>query len=522
MNVCAVLVGAIVLGLGCGASAQEAPKRGEVVLSAKFAGEAALQGWAGSGAVDAGYQGGKALRVEVAPGSKPLGGSSRWTVPIERLRGCTIRLSGMVRAENVSDRPQSWNGIKMMMPITSPGGVQYPQAKVETGTFDWKRIGCMIRVPKDATAAHLLLGLEEVSGRVWFSDVRIVVLQPPISDKVRRASGPAYRGHNLPRLRGTMISPGITKESLRTLGGEWHANLIRWQLVRSNQEAAAQPDYDKWLNGELAKLDAALPTCRQLGVLVVVDLHSPPGGAPSAGGYAAADADLFSSKDAQAKFVEAWQRIARRYKGAGEIWGFDLVNEPIEDSLAEDTDDWHGLAERAAKAVREIDPKRTLIVECAAGGNPGGFDSLEPIDVPNVVYSVHMYLPHTFTHQGVFGPSAPIRYPGTIDGKQWDRAQLEAALKPVVDFQRKYNVHIYVGEFSAIRWAPDDSAYRYLKDLIDIFEEHGWDWTYHAFREWDGWSVEHGRDRADTQPTKTPTTRQTLLREWFAKNRRAG
>jgi len=42
---------------------------------------------------------------------------------------------------------------------------------------------------------------------------------------------------------------------------------------------------------------------------------------------------------------------------------------------------------------------------------------------------------------------------------------------------------MYIGEFSAIRWAPDGSAYRYLKDLIDVFEAHGWDWSYHAFRE---------------------------------------
>ena len=47
---------------------------------------------------------------------------------------------------------------------------------------------------------------------------------------------------------------------------------------------------------------------------------------------------------------------------------------------------------------------------------------------------------------------APPGYPGEIDGKRSNKAQLEAAMKPVVEFQRKYNVHIYIGEFSAIRW----------------------------------------------------------------------
>jgi endoglucanase len=91
-------------------------------------------------------------------------------------------------------------------------------------------------------------------------------------------------------------------------------------------------------------------------------------------------------------------------------------------------------------------------------------------------------------------------------------------LKQVAEFQRKYNVHIYIGEFSAIRWAPGDSAQRYLKDLIDIFEVHDWDWSYHAFREWDGWSVEHATDRNSHSRSKTPTDREQLLRSWFAKN----
>ena len=92
-------------------------------------------------------------------------------------------------------------------------------------------------------------------------------------------------------------------------------------------------------------------------------------------------------------------------------------------------------------------------------------------------------------------------------------------MKPAIDFQKTYGVHLYVGEFSAIRWAPDDSACRYLKDLIEIFEAHGWDWTYHAFREWDGWSVEHGFDRNEHALSPTPTTRQVLLRGWYSQNR---
>jgi hypothetical protein len=120
----------------------------------------------------------------------------------------------------------------------------------------------------------------------------------------------------------------------------------------------------------------------------------------------------------------------------------------------------------------------------------------------------------------VYSQVAPIAYPGEIGGRKWDKAAIRQALQPAVDFQRKYNVHMYIGEFSAIRWAPDQSAFRYLKDLIEVMEELGWDWSYHAFREWDGWSVEHSEDRGSREPAATPTTREKLLREWFAKNRK--
>lgn len=320
-----------------------------------------------------------------------------------------------------------------------------------------------------------------------------------------------------------MVSPNIDAASLKVLGEDWKANLIRFQLIRFGRpgEPSTLGVYDSWLEGELKKLDALLPLCEQHGIFVVVDLHSPPGGKATVGGYVGSDSGLFTDTRVQAKFIEVWSRIATRYKGAKAIWGYDLANEPVEDQSDEACDDWQELAERAAKAVRAIDPERAIIVEPSPWGGPEGLDELVPIDVSNVVYSVHMYLPHAFTHQGVHPPGPAYDYPGIIEGRQWDKAQLEQALEPVVRFQDRYHVHIYIGEFSAIRWAPNNSAGRYLSDLIDIFEAHGWDWSYHAFREWNGWSVEHGPDRDDSRPTGSATDRQRLLKEWFARNQEA-
>ena len=57
------------------------------------------------------------------------------------------------------------------------------------------------------------------------------------------------------------------------------------------------------------------------------------------------------------------------------------------------------------------------------------------------------------------------------------------------DFEQRHGARIFVGEFSAMCYA--EGADKYIADCISIFKEYGWDWTYHAFREWEGWSVEH-------------------------------
>ena len=53
---------------------------------------------------------------------------------------------------------------------------------------------------------------------------------------------------------------------------------------------------------------------------------------------------------------------------------------------------------------------------------------------------------------------------------------------------------------------------RPLRDCIALFEEYGWDWTYHAFRERNGWSVEHeGPDARHMVPSADNPRRRALL-----------
>jgi endoglucanase len=497
--------------------------RGHMFLQTDFEKPDALQPWSGSGAKIVGDQNGRALFVERPGGSPGDSATVQVALPIEQMRGYIVTFSARVKAEDVKGKPNPWNGIKFMAPwVRANGETSWPAEQFDEETFDWRRVAFRVAVPEDARKISLVVGLERATGKAWFDDIQVSVHRPLRGKRAPVTTGPMYKGHNLARLRGAMVGPDIDEEGLRVFGQEWNANLIRWQLIRRGPIADPLDlaAYDRWLQGELAKLDRLLPACQKYGLLVALDLHSPPGGRTTSGGYAGSDSALFTSAACQQRFVELWRDIARKYKDSPVIWGYDLANEPVESVGPDNLADWQELAQRAAGAIRAIDAERTIIVEPPMWGSPDGLVAFEPLDVPNVVYSVHMYIPHGFTHQNVQSATTPKVYPGEIDGRVWDKKQLEEALQPAIEFQKTYNVHIYIGEFSAIRWAPDDSAYRYLKDVIDIMESHDWDWTYHAFREWDGWSVEHGVDRQNHQRSPTPTDREQLLRSWYKSNQK--
>jgi hypothetical protein len=364
--------------------------KGDVLYQTNFESTNALSGWSGAAMLEPGYASAQSAALETKANASGTVISRQF--PVDAMRGCRIRGSVMVRAAQVSPKPNPWNGIKFMLIIESLAGKFYPQAPLETGTFDWRRAGFTAHIPADATNITLVLGLEQVTGKVWFDDVKFTVAKAPIPAQPKPMAGPVFKGHPLPRLRGAMVSPNIDADSLRVLGQDWKANLIRFQLIRFGRAGQpAMPDgYDEWLEGELKKLDAALALCEKYGLFVLVDLHSPPGGKATVSGYIGSDSGLFSDRQAQDKFVEVWRRIATRYKDAKAIWGYDLAKEPVEEESEEACDDWQALAERAARAVRTIDPERTIIVEPSQWGGPEGLNELVPIGVSNVVYSVHL------------------------------------------------------------------------------------------------------------------------------------
>ncbi|MCU0962319.1 MAG: hypothetical protein MUF48_19650, partial [Pirellulaceae bacterium] len=235
---CAAWIVPLSLSLASPAWGQDAATlpRGHVFFHADFEGPDALNGWSGPAARLVADGAGQVVLIEQTAGNSKGSAVIQLPLPVEQLRGYVVEFSARVKASGISEKPNPWNGVKFMAPWTrADGGRDWPAVELDAGSFDWRAVAFRVSVPDDARDVQLVLGLEQVSGKAWFDDVRVAVHRSLRRAPRPVATGPAYKGHSLHRLRGAMISPNVTDEDLRVLGQEWNANLIRWQLIRTGR-----------------------------------------------------------------------------------------------------------------------------------------------------------------------------------------------------------------------------------------------------------------------------------------------
>ncbi len=461
------------------------------------------------------------LQVAVAPADRDAMNCAEAKIDLTPFRGTALSFRIRARAGEVSTPPHDYNGVKFMLNYVDGEGAEFwYNVTGVAGSFDWRELAFSATVNAAAETGRIRLGLQESSGEVEFdlSSLKIEPLFAPVrSDYKARYTDRVMR---VPQLRGVM-SPirKFTEDDWKTLS-EWNVNLVRAQLCRNWGAIGTERDlaeYDLWLNAKLDHYEEMFRLGHEkYGLRFVIDLHSPPGGR-----LKSRDMAMFYEKSYADHFIEVWKRIATRFRNNPAVWGYDLVNEPVQSQPA--PYDYWNLQRMAAEAIRKIDPDTPIIIESNNWTNPSTFLYLQPLQLKDVIYQVHMYQPGSFTHQrvnnqfGEKGVQQEIAYPGIIGGSRYDREKLREILAPVRVFQQRHGARIYVGEFSAVTWAP--GAADYLRDCISLFEEYGWDWTYHAFRESPVWDLEKaGPTRADIRPVADNDRKRVLL-EGFRNNR---
>ena len=318
----------------------------------------------------------------------------------------------------------------------------------------------------------------------------------------------------------------LDADGVRTLGKNgWGVNIIRLQLENPEASSDSAEEYRTWLLAVIEDIENLLPVLQAEGVQLVIDLHSPPGG------FASIDPPrdrVFTESWAQAALIDAWKTLAMRFNAEPAVWGYDLMSEPKQGSVPAGLLDWKALQSELARAIRAIGPggaaeQPRLVIE-PLFGDVNRLSSIDTSADPNMIVSPHFWYPRGFTGQGTAGRKRGRLYPEKAKLKKGrkkkplNKRTLKKRLKKLDKFSRKSGLRILIGEFGAPRWAPKNSAVRYLRDIINIYERFGWDWTNHAFREANVWSPEHSDKFNDDSPTTVPTKRLLLLQSYFSRN----
>lgn len=258
-------------------------------------------------------------------------------------------------------------------------------------------------------------------------------------------------------MKGVVCEPTPNLDDLKALK-EAGAAVIRYQLY-------VPASVSNWENNILAQLEY-LDTL-QLPLPIVLDLHSAPP----------------IEDNGVARIAAMWKKIAKRYKDNSKVICYGILNEPPIKGRA-----INAFMQLCWSTIRAID-RYKFISFCCGYGDANRFKSLEYVNDKNLWYEFHMYYPTKFTHQGVYGRPVGIKYPG--DGI--NKYALKEYVSKVRDFQLANNAQIFVGEIGCSVFGDEISRSKYFRDCLMLFNEYGWFWCAHAWRESPIWDLETRR-----------------------------
>ena len=241
----------------------------------------------------------------------------------------------------------------------------------------------------------------------------------------------------------------------------------------------------------LDDIDHLIFTAQKHGLHVSLNLHRGPGYCINAGFHE--PFNLWKDKEAQDAFNFHWGMWAARYKGISpEKLSFDLLNEPayikdMNDQFAKKGlvpgDIYHKVAEGASKAIRNVSPDRLII----ADGNGGGNNVVPELIDLKIAQSCRGYWPHLISHYQApwvwKDPSqapTPV-WPGTIEGKNYGREQLEEFYKPWIDLLNK-GVGVHCGECGCWKKTPHQVFLAWFGDVADILTKNSIGYALWNFR----------------------------------------
>ena len=220
-------------------------------------------------------------------------------------------------------------------------------------------------------------------------------------------------------------------------------------------------------------LDRAVELLGVQGVYSVIDLHALPGHQNQHwhSDNASHLATFWDHPHFQDRVVNLWQAIATRYRNNPYVAGYNLMNEPADESRAV----IGPFYQRLIEAIREIDPEHILYLDGNTYSTEFDFFG-EPTE--NTVYTLHDYV--------AAGLGRGTGYPGSVDGVYYDKDAVLAKFLQRSAYARATATPIMVGEFGPIYTGdPDQDAQRLqlLEDQLDIYRDHEASWVIWTYKD---------------------------------------
>ncbi len=293
-------------------------------------------------------------------------------------------------------------------------------------------------------------------------------------------------------------------DSLKAIG----ANLV---ALQTQGIYSPEPPYNKsiyWTEGtdtvfHLDMLDRMVEYARNAGLHYILSVREGPG-RYDVSSENTDKSTVWVNKTEQQLYGSMLKELAARFLPDELFAGIDMAVEPtplstlyvgitvndLDSALKANSIDMKKIFEMWIDSVRTADQDLPLLVEGVFWSNPEYYSLLKKQSDERIIYKVHLYNPHDFSHAE---PANSAQYPG----EYWsDRLQgfysfnkefLESEVyKPVLDFQADNVVPVMVGEFGLLM--PQQGGMVYLKDIADIACAHGWHYALWMFNDGPGFN----------------------------------
>ncbi|MBN2773077.1 MAG: cellulase family glycosylhydrolase [Prolixibacteraceae bacterium] len=310
---------------------------------------------------------------------------------------------------------------------------------------------------------------------------------------------PRWKGFNLLDYFSPIAgrrSAGTTDDDLKWMA-EWGFDFVRLPMaypryVKFDPSKDIIPEdvvnFDK---EQVEKIQQLVEKANSYGLHVSLNLHRAPGFCVNAGFNE--PYNLWQEKEAQDAFYEHWGMWAKLFRNItpGKI-SFDLVNEPC---TREDMNDqfskrgaipgelYREVAKKAFDIIRSYNPGHMVV----ADGNDVGSKVISEITDLEIAQSCRGYYPHYVSHYRASWvwenpDDAPMPvWPGTIDGQEFGRKNLEEFYQPWIDLKNQ-GVGVHCGECGCYNQTPHEVFLAWFGDILDILTPHGIGYALWNFR----------------------------------------